>query len=183
MRKLVPALLLAACSVAAAGAAEPRPASWLGQKLDPSQTPFCRAHGCELQGVRHNTQNTVGWHDGTQRTYRLKNGARLQVDVRPAGWISNAFLFFPPQPVAGGLHALAPEHHAPAAEFLGAVTGRRFSAGAVAACQRAGLALNIPDAYGPVQPLSRWSTPGGLPFVARCGINSQVGVWAGWMQQ
>ncbi|MFD2608607.1 hypothetical protein ACFSR9_04010 [Deinococcus taklimakanensis] len=182
MRKLVPALLLAACSVAAAGAAEPRPASWLGQKLDPAQTPFCRAYGCEFQGVRHNTQNTMGWHDGTQRTYRLRSGARLQVDLRPAGWISNAFLLFPPQPVAGGLHALAPEHHAPAAEFLSAVTGRRFSAGAVAACQRARLALNTPDAYGPTRPLSRWRTPGGLPFVARCGINSQVGVWAGWMQ-
>ncbi|MDO4263984.1 MAG: hypothetical protein Q4C67_07290 [Deinococcus sp.] len=62
------------------------------------------------------------------------------------------------------------------------MTDRRFNAEKIGACERAGVALNSVDAYGPEKPLSHWTTPGGLPYKARCGINSQVGVWAGWMQ-
>ncbi len=181
MRKLVPALFFVALANASAGGAG-SPSSWLGNRLDPAQTAFCRAHGCVLQSVRKNNDSREGWHDGTLRGYRLSDGSRLEVDVRPEGWISNARLFVVPESQANGTHAMNPARYPLAAEFLSALTGRRFTAEAVAACERAGVALGLPDNYGPAQPLSRWKTPGGLPFVARCGINSQVGVWAGWMQ-
>lgn len=68
------------------------PPSWLGQRVDVAQTAFCRAQGCELVEVQQNSSNTPGWHDGTKRTYQLRGGERLEVDVRPGGWISNVFL-------------------------------------------------------------------------------------------
>ncbi|GHG07867.1 hypothetical protein GCM10017783_20590 [Deinococcus piscis] len=175
----MPVLALVTLGSAAAGAA---PASWLGQKVDPAGTAFCRTHGCTLVEVRRNGEGTMGWHDGTRRSYRLKDGSRVEVDVRPQGWISNAFLFTGGQPQPGGMSVMNPAHYPLAAEFLSAVTGRRFSAEKIAAYQRAGAALNNPEAYGPTAPLSHWTTPGGLPYKARCGINSQVGVWAGWRQ-
>ena len=162
--------------------AQTAPSSWLGQKVDPASTPFCRTYGCKLVEVRHNDDGTMGWHDGTQRTYRLKDGSRVQVEVRPQGWISTARLHAKPQPQKNGTFAMNPAQYPLAAKFLSAVTGRRFSAEKVGACERAGVALNSVDAYGPTEPLSHWATPGGLPYKARCGINSQVGVWAGWQQ-
>lgn len=179
MRQLVPVLALAALD-SAAGAA---PTSWLGQKVDPAGTTFCRTYGCKLVEVIQNGESTLGWHDGTQRSYRLRGGSRMEVEVRLQGWISNARLLTEPQPQKNGTFAMHPAHYPLAAEFLSAVTGRRFSAEKIAACERAGVALNSVDAYGPTAPLSHWTTPGGLPYKARCGINSQVGVWAGWMQQ
>ncbi len=124
----------------------------------------------------------MGWHDGTQRTYRLGDGSQMQVEVRPQGWISTARLLTKGQPQKNGTTAMNPAHYPLAAEFLSAVTGRRFSAEKIAACEQAGVALNDPEVYGPAAPLSHWTTPGGLPYRARCGINSQVGVWAGWQQ-
>lgn len=182
MKKLVllPLLVLVSASARAGGASGPT--SWLGQKVDPAQSSFCRAHGCVLQEVRQNDDNREGWHDGILRTYRLTNGAKLEVEVRPAGWVSTARLRLPGQKLAGGIFATQLQHYALAAQFLSVVTGRPFLPAAIAKCQQAGVALGLNDNYGPPEPLSRWKTPGGLPFVARCGINSQVGVWAGWMQ-
>lgn len=152
------------------------PTSWLGHKIDPAQTPFCQEQGCTLIEVRSNDSNRMGWHDGTMRAYQLRDGSQLEVDVRPEGWISNARLQFKRS-------RMTAQDHRTAATFLTAVTGRTFRAGAIASCEQAGLALNNPDAYGPEQPLSHWKTPNGLPYKARCGVGSQVGVWAGWMQQ
>lgn len=179
MRNLVSVLLCVAVAQAGAGAA---PSSWLGHQLDPAQTAFCRAKGCTLQNVRQNDFNTMGWHDGTMRRYSLRGGITLEVDVRPAGWMSNARLLFPIVRTKDGWSGMTPNDHRLAAEFLSVITGRRFSAASIAACERAGLALHDPDAYGPREPLSHWSTPDGLPFRARCGVGGQLGVWAGWMQ-
>lgn len=174
-------LFFAAAASALAGGSG-GPTSWLGHKVDPLQTPFCRAYGCTLQSVRQNDENTMGWHDGSMRAYLLKDGTRLEVDVRPAGWVSNARLLFPSTRGMDGWDVLTPNGHRMAAEFLSAVTGRRFRAEAVAACEQAGRALGDPDAVSPA-PLAQWKTPGGLPFKARCGVRSELGVWAGYMQQ
>ncbi|SEI63152.1 hypothetical protein SAMN04488058_101186 [Deinococcus reticulitermitis] len=134
--------------------------------------------------VRKNNVQTPGWHDGTTRTYRLRSGERLEVNVRPEGWVSNAFLFRPQVPL--GKTLTLPERRR-AAEFLTMVTGRRFTVQAVANCVTAGLSAQKrnPDVYGPDQPLSQWTTPAGLPYKARCGVAGAgpLGVWAGWMQQ
>lgn len=175
-------VFFATAAAALAGGNE-GPPSWLGNKVDPIQTPFCRAHGCVLQEVRQNNEGSMGWYDDTRRIYRLSDGSHLEVDVRPTGWVSNARLMFTGQKLDGGILAMQPQHYALAAEFLSAVTGRHFSSAAIAKCEQAGVALGLNDNYGPREALSRWTTPTGLPFVARCGINSQVGVWAGWMQE
>ncbi|MBB5233353.1 hypothetical protein [Deinococcus budaensis] len=168
---------------AAAGGATP-PASWLGQRVDVAQTAFCRAQGCALVEVRENSFNTPGWHDGTKRTYRLRGGERLEVDVRPGGWISNVFLLKDGARLGSSLTL---RERRLAAEFLTLATGRRFPSQAVAQCVAAGLTAQRrnPDVYGPDQPLSQWSTPAGLPYKARCGVAGAgpLGVWAGWMQQ
>lgn len=179
MRNLVSVVFFAAVASGGSGG----PASWLGHKVDPLQTPFCRTHGCTLQSVRQNDENTMGWHNGSTRTYVLRGGSRLEVDVRPAGWVSNARLQFTGTRQPNGVYAMRPADYSRAAEFLSAVTGRRFRTEAIAACQRAGVALGVPDNYGPNEPLARWKTSGGLSFKARCGINSYVGVWAGYMQE
>ncbi|EYB68279.1 hypothetical protein DEIPH_ctg025orf0139 [Deinococcus phoenicis] len=160
------------------------PTAWLGNRVDVAQTAFCRVNRCRLESVRQNTEAYEGWHDGTHHIYRLRGGERLEVAVRPGGWISNAFLFFPNPPTLNGRAAITPGGHRLAAEFLSAVTGRWFSAGAVAACDRAGQAAlaRDPDVYGPPEALSRWTTPAGLPYRARCGVTWQLGVWAGWQQ-
>jgi len=160
------------------------PTSWLGQRVDVAQTTFCRAQGCELVEVRNNDSNTPGWHDGSHRTYRLAGGEHLEVAVRPEGWISNAFLFKPQAPLGTGLTL---RERRLAAEFLKLATGRRFTPQAVASCVTDGLTAQKrnPDVYGPDQPLSRWTTPAGLPYKARCGVAGAgpLGVWAGWRQQ
>ena len=151
--------------------------AWLGRSGDIADTPWCRAGGCRLTAVQRNTPDTLGWPDGERRTYRLRGGARLEVEVRPAGWISTARLMFP------GSSAMTADQHALSARFLGSVTGRAFRTEAIAACEQRGLALRDPDAPGPVRPLSEWTTPGGLPYRARCGVGAERGVWAGWRQQ
>jgi hypothetical protein len=158
--------------------------AWLGNRVDVAQTAFCRANGCKLVEVRRNNDSQEGWHDGTHLTYRLKGGERLEVSVRPGGWISNAFLL---RYQAERGSAFTSEERRQAAEFLSVVTGRSFSARAVASCVSAGIkyqSRNV-DAYGPDSPLSHWTTPKGLPYKARCGVAGAgpLGVWAGWMQQ
>lgn len=179
----MPAVLLASLSGALAGGAG-QPGAWLGERLNPLHTAFCQHHRCRLSGVRHNSEQSMGWHDGTRRTYTLRGGVRMELDVRPAGWISNARLLFAPARGLDGWPALAlsPNGHRLAAEFLTNVTGQTFRPSAIAACERAGRALRDPDAVSPA-PLSLWQTPGGLPFKARCGVRGDLGVWAGWRQQ
>lgn len=168
---------------ALAGGAD-APTSWLGQRVDVAQTAFCRAQGCELVEVRENGFDTPGWHDGTKRTYRLRGGERLEVDVRPGGWVSNVFLLKYGARLGSSLTL---RERRLAAELLKLTTGRPFGPRAVAACIMAGLTAQKrnPDVYGPDQPLSQWTTPAGLPYKARCRVAGAgpLGVWAGWMQQ
>lgn len=168
---------------AIAGGAE-RPAAWLGNRVDVGQTAFCRAQSCELVEVRENGFNTPGWHDGTKRTYRLRGGERLEVDVRPGGWVSNVFLLKYGARLGSSLTL---RERRLAAEFLKLATGRHFTPQSLANCVTAGLTAQRrnPDVYGPDQPLSQWTTPAGLPYKARCGVAGAgpLGVWAGWMQQ
>ncbi|WP_189069779.1 hypothetical protein [Deinococcus radiotolerans] len=175
---LLPLLLLTPAQ--AGGAAEP---AWVGRAVDVAATPLCRALGCTLQTVRVNTPDTMGWHDGQQRTYRTATGWRLEVDVHPGGQVSGARLLRPGAPRGTRLSDAQTRE---AAAFLSALTGRGFRAQAVRNCVTAGLAAQDrdPDAYGPTDPLSRWSTPAGWPFRARCGVAGAglLGVWAGWRQ-
>lgn len=78
----------------------------------------------------------MGWHGGTQRSYRLKDDSRVEVDMHPHGWLRNARLFTKGQPQPGGMYAMEPAHYPLAAELLRVVTGRQFSTVAVAACER-----------------------------------------------
>ncbi len=175
---LLPLLLLTPAH--AGGAAQP---AWIGRAVDVPATPLCRALRCTLQTVRENTPDTLGWHDGQQRTYRTATGWRLEVDVRPGGQVSGARLLRPGVPRGTRLTAAQTRE---AAAFLSALTGRGFRPQAVQACLTAGLAAQDRDfdAYGPADPLSRWRTPAGWPFRARCGVAGAgpLGVWAGWMQ-
>ncbi|WP_155298926.1 hypothetical protein [Deinococcus kurensis] len=175
---LLPLLLLT--SAQAGGAAEP---AWIGRAVEIPATPLCQALRCTLQTVRVNTPDTMGWHDGQQRTYRTATGWRLEVDVRPGGQVSGARLLRPGAPRGTRLTDAQTRE---AAAFLSALTGRAFRPQAVRACFTAGLAAQARDfdAYGPADPLSDWSTPGGWTFRARCGVAGAgpLGVWAGWMQ-
>ncbi|WP_029480437.1 hypothetical protein [Deinococcus marmoris] len=176
------ALALTCSGVGMAGGRQPE-AAWLGRAVDVQNTEFCRANGCRLLPARQNQTNTVGWHDGQQLRYGVGQGWTLEVEVRPEGWISNAFLL---NSSAHRGTRLDTKELNRAAHFLSAVTGRQFSAGAVRSCISAGLAAqNLdPDIYGPLQQLSQWKTPAGLPYKARCGVAGAgpLGVWAGWMQ-
>ena len=174
---LLPLLLTAA---QAGGAPEP---AWIGRAVDVPATPLCRAMRCTLHTVRENTPDTLGGQDGQQRTYRTATGWQLEVDVRPGGHVSGARLLRPGVPRGTRLTAAQTRE---AAAFLSALTGRTFRPQAVQDCVTAGLAAQDRDfdAYGPTEPLSRWSTPAGWPFRARCGVAGAgpLGVWAGWMQ-
>lgn len=165
------------------------PVSWLGQRVDVAQTAFCRAQGCELVEVRENARDVVGAFDGTLRRYRLRNGWTMDVGVRPAGWVSNARLYLAAQPgpiVSTELNPLSSQGHRVAAEFLTALTGRRFSPNAVAVCERQELAEYSRDPVRfrstPGRLLSRWTTPAGLPYRAWCTAVNEPGVRAGWQQ-
>ncbi|UBV42169.1 hypothetical protein LAJ19_11090 [Deinococcus taeanensis] len=167
---------------AAAGGGVPEPA-WLDRAGPVGQTGFCRAVGCQLVSVQVNGPDTVGWGNGTRRVYRAGAGWQLELDVRPGGRVSGARLL---KPGAARGTRLSPAEQREAALFLQSLTGRRFTAQAVRACMEAGLNAQArdPDVYGPAQPLSRWRTPGGVAFRARCGVAGAgpLGVWAGWQQ-
>jgi len=127
LRAALPALLLLT-SAQAGGAAQP---AWIGRAVEIPATPLCRALGCTLQTVRVNTPDTLGWHDGQQRTYRTTTGWRLEVDVRPGGQVSGARLLRPGAPRGTRLTDAQTRE---AAAFLSALTGRAFRPQAVRAC-------------------------------------------------
>lgn len=108
--------------------------------------------------------------------------------MRPGGWVSNArlFLVVTPESSPTSVRPLSVQERRVAADFLTALTGRRFSPAAVATCEADGLTRfnRDPDTatYGVDPPLSRWTTPAGLPYLARCGVGRVPGVWAGWRQ-
>lgn len=162
-----------------AGGADP-PTSWLGQRVDVTQTAFCKANGCRLE--RQFTP--MGWPEGIGYAYRLPDGWTLEAYVQPGGWVSNVFLLKYGARLGSSLTL---RERRLGAEFLKLATGRRFTPQAVADCITAGLATQQrnPDVYGPDRPLSQWATPAGLPYKARCGVAGAgpLGVWAGWRQQ
>lgn len=181
-------LLLAFRLVLAGGSAlSPEPA-WLGREVRIQATSFCFEHGCIQTAVRRNTESNMGWQDGQQLTYRLRGGAELNLDVRVANtppgrgrWVSNARLSLPnarKQTSAADLRL--------AADFYGALTGRRFTPAAVADCRRRAEA--DPDIETGNMLLSNGRTPAGLPYRARCGkarnhTKAWPLFWVGWMQQ
>lgn len=158
---------------------------WIGTNSDPLKSSFCRTYGCILQQVTRNTENTMGWHDGERRIYTTRDGAEFEVEVRPGGWISTVRLGFPHKARPNVDAGLGPADVAQEAAFLSNATGRRFTAGALAACHTAARELHrrSPDATSPLTPLNRWRTPLGRAYVARCSVGLNPSVWAGWMQE
>jgi hypothetical protein len=175
--------VLLACPLVLAGGSVPSSeAPWLGREVRTQTPSFCQRYGCVQTAARQNTEGDMGWHDGQQVTYRLRNGARLELDVRLADtlpgrgrWISNARLSLPERdkaPKAGDLRL--------AAEFYRTFTGRQFRTEGVSACLRRSSA--DPDLEGGNALLSNWTTLAGLPYRARCNVHTGM-FWVGWMQQ
>lgn len=163
----------------------PRPRPWIGTNVDPLRTAFCAAYRCTFEGAEKNTPHTQGWNDGERRRYRLGNGAVFEVEVRPAGWISNVRLGYPLKALPTVDAILTRSDIELEAAFLSAATGRGFRPGALRRCHDEATRLyrQNADVTTPPEPLSRWSTPLGRAFVARCGVGFSVSVWAGWRQQ
>lgn len=173
--------LLAVSGAALAGGGSGSQAAWLGREVAVAGSPFCVRHGCGAVMVRRNDERSMGWQDGEQHSYPLRDGRVLVLDLRPAGtppgqghWISNARLELP------GQATLTDNDFRLAANFYSSLTGRRFSVQGVAACRRA--ADRFPDPEGAYILLSRWRTPAGLPYRARCGLG-QLAFWVGYRQQ
>lgn len=131
----------------------------------------------------------MGARNGTLSRYGLRGSWMLEVDVRPGGWISAARLFLPTgsgRTVNTALRLLSPQGHRLAADFLTTLAGRRFSSAAIATCETQELAEYSRDPAGfrvaPGRPLSRWTTPAGLPYIARCNVVVEPGVRVSWGQ-
>lgn len=158
--------LVLGVAVAGAGGVERTPAL-LGTTADVTASPLCRA-GCRL------TFEGPEMASPLTRKYRLPDGAELAVIIYPQSKVvTNARLLFPDG-------ALTPARRELARQFLEQFSGRRFPAAGLDACFRAAQASD-PEASNAV--LSRWATPAGYQFKARCGVRFTAGVWLGWQQQ
>lgn len=175
--------LLALLTLTSAQAERLRP--WIGTNTDPLRSSFCRTYGCTLKQVTRNSENTMGWHDGERRIYTTRNKAEFEVEVRPKGWISTVRLGFPEKARPNVDAGLGPADLTLEAAFLSSATGRRFTAGALALCHAEARRLHQqnPDFLSPLTPLSRWKTPLGRAYVARCSVAFNPSIWAGWMQE